>query len=92
MSEQSTNSLSITSSVKEKDPHRVAPGKRLGAISKQAKEAKRLEQQAQIHLIFRWWISLGGNSVLPIPKQRQPTIPEEEEPPPKRKSKRIFDE
>ena len=84
MSEQSTNGPSITSGVKEKDPRRVAAGKRLGAISKQAKEAKRLERQAQqtdqreaesdnkyMHLIFRRRISRGGNSVLPIPKQRQ---------------------
>ncbi len=40
MSEQCTNGPTITSSVKEKDPRRVAAGKRLGAISKQAKEAK----------------------------------------------------
>ena len=38
---------SITSGLKEKDPRRVAAGKRLGAISKPAKEAKRLERQAQ---------------------------------------------
>ncbi len=40
---------SIVSNVKEKDPKRVAAGKRLGAISKRAKEAKlealRLERQ-----------------------------------------------
>ena len=47
MSEQSTNGLTITSGVKEKNPKRVAAGKRLGAISKQAKEAKRLGRQAQ---------------------------------------------
>ncbi len=47
MSEQSTNGPTITSSVREKNPKRVAAGKRLGAISKQVKEAKRLEQQAQ---------------------------------------------
>ncbi len=47
MSEQSTNGPSITSGVKEKNPKRVAAGKRLGAISRQAKEAKRLERQAQ---------------------------------------------
>ncbi len=50
MSEQSTNepptsnAPSITSGVKEKNPKRVAAGERLGAISKQAKEAKRLER------------------------------------------------
>ncbi len=49
MSEQSTNgpttsnTTNITSSVKEKNPRRVAAGKRLGAISRQAKEAKCLE-------------------------------------------------
>ncbi len=53
MSEQSTNgpttsnAPTITSGVKEKDPCRVAAGKRLGAISRQAKEAKRLEREAQ---------------------------------------------
>ncbi len=47
MSEQSTNRPTITSGVKEKKPKRVAAGKRLGAISKQAKEAKRLEREAQ---------------------------------------------
>ena len=47
MSEQSTNGPTITSGVKGKDPKRAAAGKRLGAISKQAKEAKRLERQAQ---------------------------------------------
>ncbi len=53
MSEQSTNgpstsdAPSITSGVKEKTPKRVAAGKRLGAISKQAKEAKHLEREAQ---------------------------------------------
>jgi hypothetical protein len=35
---------SIASNVKEKDPKRVAAGKRLGAISKRAKEAKREAQ------------------------------------------------
>ncbi len=49
MSEQSTNGLTvsnttnITSGVKEKNPRRVAAEKRLGTISRQAKEAKRLE-------------------------------------------------
>ncbi len=49
MSEQSTNGPptsnvpSITSGVKDKNPKRVVAGKRLGTISKQAKEAKRLE-------------------------------------------------
>ncbi len=47
MSEQSTNGPTVTSDVKEKNPKRVAAGKRLGAISKQAKEAKRLEREAQ---------------------------------------------
>ncbi len=51
MSEQSTNgptvsnTTNITSGVKEKNPHRVAAGKRLGAISRQ--EAKRLECEKQ---------------------------------------------
>ncbi len=47
MSEQSTNGPTITSDVKEKTPKRVKAGKRLGAISKQAKEVKRLEREAQ---------------------------------------------
>ena len=41
------NEPSITSVVKEKDPRRVVARKRLGAISKQAKEAKRLEREVQ---------------------------------------------
>ncbi len=50
MSEESTSTstvANITSRVKEKDPRRVAAGRRLGAISKQAKEAKRLECERQ---------------------------------------------
>ena len=47
MSEQNINAPSITSVVKEKDPRRVGAGKRLGAISRQAKEARRLEREAQ---------------------------------------------
>ena len=43
---------SIASNVKEKDPKRVAAGKRLGAISKRAKEAKR-EAQAQAFRLER---------------------------------------
>ena len=46
MSEQSTNGPTITSDVKEKNSKRVAAG-RLGTISKQAKEAKCLEREAQ---------------------------------------------
>ncbi len=44
MSEEST---SITSDVKEQDPGRVAARNWLGAISKQAKDAKRLEREKQ---------------------------------------------
>ncbi len=47
MSAESTsarNVASIPSDVKEKDPRRVMAGKRLGAISKRAKEAKCLER------------------------------------------------
>ena len=48
MSEQSTSEPNvIASGSKVKDPRRVAAGKRLGAISKQAKEAKRLERETQ---------------------------------------------
>ena len=47
MSEQSTNGPTITSGVKEKNPKRVAAGKRLGTISKQVKEAKHLERETQ---------------------------------------------
>ena len=56
MSEQSTNGPTITSDVKEKNPKRVAAGKRLGAISKQVKEAKRLERQAT-RVKKRKWIT-----------------------------------
>ena len=48
MSEQNTsNPKTIATGTKVKDPRRVASGKRLGAISKQAKEAKRLERERQ---------------------------------------------
>ncbi len=49
MSEQSTsNPKTIASGSKVKDPRRVAAGKRLAAISKQAKEAKRLKQEVEM--------------------------------------------
>ena len=48
MSEQNrSDPKTIASGSKVKDPKRVAAGKRLGAISKQAKEAKRLERESQ---------------------------------------------
>ncbi len=50
MSEESnatSNAARITSGAKEKDPRRVAAGKRLGEISKRAKEAKRAQRAAQ---------------------------------------------
>ncbi len=48
MSEQNTsNPKTIATGTKVKDPRRVAAGKRLAAISKQAKEAKRSKQEAQ---------------------------------------------
>ena len=51
MSEESktTNSQNekITSVVKTKDPRRVEAGKRLGMISKQAKEKKALREREQ---------------------------------------------
>ena len=48
MSEQNTSEPNvIASGPKVKDPRRVAAGKRLAAISKQAKEAKRLERESQ---------------------------------------------
>ncbi len=48
MSEQNTSDpKTIASGSKVKDPRRVAAGKRLGAMSKQAKEAKRLKQETQ---------------------------------------------
>ncbi len=37
----------IVAEAKVKDPKRVAAGKRLGAISKQRKEEKRLEREEQ---------------------------------------------
>ncbi len=48
MSEQNTsNPKTIASGSKAKDPRRVAAGKRLGAMSKKAKEEKRLERERQ---------------------------------------------
>ncbi len=38
----------IATGTKVKDPRRVAAGKRLAAISKQAKEAKRLRQEGEM--------------------------------------------
>ena len=99
---------SITSGVKEKNPKRVAAGKRLGAISKQAKEAKRLEREAQQtaqsednkytpYLIGG--LAAAGvayylylNKDKLISETKQLPTIPEEEPPPKRKSKRIFDQ
>ncbi len=52
MSEQNTsNPKTIASGSKVKDPRRVAAGKRLGAMSKKAKEEKalRLKQQSDDH-------------------------------------------
>ena len=49
MSEQNTsNPKTIATGTEVKDPRRVAAGKRLAAISKQAKEAKRLKQETEI--------------------------------------------
>ncbi len=45
--EKPTPTPNITSDVKEKDPKRVAAGKRLGAKSKQYKEAKKQRQLQQ---------------------------------------------
>ena len=48
MSEQSTSEPNVIApGPKVKDPRRVAAGKRLAAISKQAKETKRLERESQ---------------------------------------------
>ncbi len=48
MSEQNTSEPTVIApGPKVKNPKRVAAGKRLGAISKQAKEAKRLERESQ---------------------------------------------
>ncbi len=48
MSEQNTSDpKTIATGTKVKDPRRVAAGKRLAAISKQAKVAKRLKQKTQ---------------------------------------------
>ena len=41
----------IVAEAKVKDPRRVAAGKRLGSISKQRKEEKRLEREAQAHQV-----------------------------------------
>ena len=91
--------------LKKKNPKRVASGKRLGVISKQAKEAKHLERQVQqseetevdnkytLYLIGRL-VAVGAVSYL-YPnkgdKKKLPTILEEEPSQPK-KSKRIFNE
>ncbi len=48
MSEPSTSEPNVIApGPKVKDPRRVAAGKRLAAISKQAKETKRLERESQ---------------------------------------------
>ena len=47
MSEESKTTEKITSVVKTKDPRRVEAGKRLGMISKQAKERKALREREQ---------------------------------------------
>ena len=47
MSDQNTSEPIIVAEAKVKDPRRVAAGKRLGAISKQRKEEKRLERETQ---------------------------------------------
>ena len=48
MSEQSRSEPNVIApGPKVKDPRRVAAGKRLAAISKQAKETKRLERESQ---------------------------------------------
>ena len=50
MSEQNTsNPKTIVSGSKVKDPRRVAAGKRLGAISRKAKEEKALRLNQQIY-------------------------------------------
>ena len=49
MSEQNTsNPKTIATGTKVKDPRKVAAGKRLATISKQAKEAKRLKQKTEM--------------------------------------------
>ena len=47
MSEESKTTEKITSVVKTKDPRRVEAGKRLGMISKQAKERKLAQMREQ---------------------------------------------
>ena len=48
MSEQNTSEPTVIApGPKVKDPRKVAAGKRLATISKQAKEAKRLERESQ---------------------------------------------
>ena len=71
----------IVAETKVKDPRRVAAGKRLGAISKQRKEEKRLEREAQAQAQaqqvastdneYTLYLIGGGCGVLSIPKQRQ---------------------
>ncbi len=99
---------SIASNVKEKDPKRVAAGKRLGAISKQAKEAKRealrLQRQVEPEADNKFTLYFIGGLVvvgtvsyylyLNKDKKKSSVVPEDPTPtsPPKRKSKRIFGE
>ncbi len=78
MSKQSTsNPSTIATGTKVKDPRRVAAGKRLAAISRQAKEAKRSEREAQrnagttssayvqrTYIIYRRRITRGRSGVL----------------------------
>ncbi len=107
MSEQSTNGPTITNGVKEKTPKRVAAGKGLGAISKQAKEAKRLEREAQQvvnntnqsegmeadKLCFIGGLVVAGAACY-LYLNKDKLISEAKRLPtiPKRKSKRIFDQ
>jgi hypothetical protein len=77
----SNESVSITSDVKEKDPRRVAAGKRLGAISKEAKERKRQEREENERLkeknggyavyLIGGVAVVGGTILLLLSKQEQ---------------------
>ena len=54
MSEQNTsNPKTIATGTKVKDPRRVAAGKKLGKMSNQYKETKRLKQETQQNAEWR---------------------------------------
>ena len=57
-----TSAVSIVTTKKEKDPRRVEAGKRLAAISKQAKERKRVEREERLRREEATLGALGASS------------------------------